>query len=329
MQIDVYLITGRSEHHFHCGWVDVSLELKRMGYSVWDDYSHHCFRMHKSTKNEDLSLRRNLIMSSKCVLVYDYRHILPTAVIYDLGVAIECEKPIIVVGNLDGISLEKALKVEKMLPWVTVENWGKMVRLLVSVCGKRNPISAVTRVKRKSKLQHPDDPIPMQSKRTGKWGYCDKEGRTRCQYKYDKTCFFSDGMGKASLNDKYGYLDKNVREVIPPQYAFARDFNCGLAPVAYMLCSVEGKRKWGYIDKENNLVVPYVFDDADVFESCGLARVKVGDKFGIIDTSGNMVLLAEYDCIKITGISNDNPGLIRKEGKYGFVNTKGEIIVAP
>ena len=329
MQIDVYMITGRAEHVFHCGWVDVSLELKRMGFSVWDDYSHHCFRMHKSTKIENLSLRKHLIKYSKCVLVYDYRCSLSSAVMYDLGVAVEYGKPVIVVGNLDGIRLEKALKVEKMLPWVTVVNWGTMVRLLVSVCGKRIPTSAVKRVKRKSMSKHPDDPIPMQSKRTGKWGYCDKEGRTCCQYKYDSTCLFSNGMGRVSLNGKYGYLGQNAREVIPPQYAYARDFNYCLAPVAYMLCSIEDKLRWGYVDKENNLVVPYVFDDADVFESCGLARVKVGDKFGIIDSNGNKVLSAEYDSVQIEGISNNNPGLIKKDEKYGFVNARGEIIVAP
>ena len=329
MQIDVYLITGRAVHIFRCGWVDVSLELKRMGYSVWDDYSHHRFKIHKSTKSEDLSLRRHLIKSSKCVLVYDYKHALSSSIIYDLGVAIEYEKPIIVVGDLDGISMEKALNVKKMLPWVTVENWGKMVKLIESVCGRQNPTSAVKRVNRKSPLQHPDDPIPMQSKRTGRWGYCDKEGRTCCQYKYDSTYLFSNGMGRVSLNGKYGYLGQNARETIPPQYAFARDFNCGLAPVAYMLCSMEDKLRWGYIDKENNLVVPYVFDDADVFESCGLARVKVGDKYGIIDTIGNLVLPAEYDSVQIEGISNNNPGLIKKDEKYGIVNDKGEIIVAP
>lgn len=329
MQIDVYLITGIADHIFHCGWVDVSLELRRMGYSVWDDYSHHHFRMHKSTKRENLNLRRHLIKSSKCVLVYDYRHSLSSAVIYDLGIAIEYEKPIIVIGNMDGIRLEMALNVKRILPWVTMDNWDKMVKLLVTICGKRHPTPAVERVEYKSKLQHPDDPIPMQSNRTGKWGYCDKEGRTRCQYKYDNACLFSDEMGRVSLDGKYGYLGPNVRESIPPQYAYARDFNCGLAPVACMLYGVERRRKWGYIDKENNLVVPYVFDDADVYESCGLARVKVADKYGIIDTNGNMVLPAEYDVVQLGGINDDSPGIIKRDEKYGFVNVRGKIIVAP
>ena len=318
MQLDVYVITGRAEHHFLRDLVDISLELKKMGYAVWDDYSHHCFKMHQSIRSEDMALRRHLIESAKCFLVYNYCWSLSSAAIHDIGVAIENGKPIIVVGEFDGVRLEKALNVKKKFPWVTVENWDMMMKHLVSICEKQPPVSAVKRVKEKSKLQQSNDPIPMQSKRTGKWGYCDKEGRSRCQYNYDKTYLFADGMGRMSVDGKYGYMGLNVREAILPQYAHARDFCCGLAPVAYESRGPVNKQKWGYIDKENNLIVPYDYDDADVFEPCGLARVKIGDKYGIIDTKGKMVIPVEYDNIIIEGIGHKAPGRIKRGGKYGL-----------
>lgn len=329
MRLDVYVITGRAEHHSLYDLVDISLELKKLGYAVWDDYAHHCFRIHKSLNPEDMRLRRQLIESAKCILVYDHGRSLSSAVIHDLGVAIENGKPIIVVGEFDGVRLEKALNVKKKFPWVTVENWDMMMKHLESICGKQTPVSAVKRVKEKSKLQHPDDPVPMQSKRTGKWGYCDKEGRSRCQYNYDKTYLFADGMGRVFIDGKYGYMGLNVREAILPQYAHARDFCCGLAPVAYESRGPINKQKWGYIDKGNNLIVPYDYDDADVFEPCGLARVKIGDKYGIIDTKGKMVIPVDYDNIIIEGIGHKAPGRIKRGGKYGYVNSKGEIIAAP
>lgn len=329
MQLDVYVITGRAEHHFLRDLVDISLELKKQGYAVWDDYTHHCFRIHKSIRQEEMCLRRHLIESAKCLLVYDHGRSLSSAVIHDLGVAIENGKPIIVVGELDGVCLEKALTIKKKFPWVTVENWDIMMKHIVSICGKQPPVSAVKRVNGKSELQHPDDPIPMQSKRTGKWGYCDKEGRSRCQFNYDKTYLFADGMGRVYIDGKFGYLGLNVREVILPQYAHARDFCCGLAPVAYESRGPINKQKWGYIDKENNLIVPYDYDEADVFEPCGLARVKIGDKYGIIDTKGKLVIPVEYDNIIIEGIGHNVPGRIKKDGKYGYVNSKGEVIAAP
>jgi len=46
--------------------------------------------------------------------------------------------------------------------------------------------------------------------------------------------------------------------------------------------------KWGYIDKEGNMVIPPVYDEAHIF-SGGLAPVKFNSKWGYIDTKGDIV----------------------------------------
>ena len=45
--------------------------------------------------------------------------------------------------------------------------------------------------------------------------------------------------------------------------------------------------KSGYIDKEGDLVIEAKFDDAKDFYE-GLAPVRVGDKWGYIDKTGNL-----------------------------------------
>jgi hypothetical protein len=45
--------------------------------------------------------------------------------------------------------------------------------------------------------------------------------------------------------------------------------------------------KWGYIDKKGKMVIPAVYDGADIFSE-GLARVEVNGKWGYIDTKGNI-----------------------------------------
>lgn len=328
MQIDIYLITGRAKSIWGPqGWVDVSLRLKRMGYSVWDDYSHHRYRMHQSISPDDMMERRELIKASKCVLVYDYLYSLRSSAIFDLGVAIENGIPIIVVGELGGISLEDAKEVKLRLPWVTVQNWEDMMKHFYSVCGHYKPVSAVKRIEWKGQLEYPDDPIPATSKRTGKMGYRDKNGRSRCQYKYRFTHHFSDGMGLVTFDGKDGFLDRSLREVIAPQYDFARHFRCGLAPVGKKMD--DGSIKWGYIDKENSMVVPFVYDGAETFEPCGLAHVQQERKHGLIDTSGKLVLPIDYDLVCINDIREDKPGIVIKNGKYGFVNVQGKIVVEP
>lgn len=328
MQIDIYLLAGEALSFFHKNLIDVALELRKMGYSVWDDYSHHRFKMHQSIKQEDMEERKCFIEASKCVLIYNYPSPISRAVMHDLGMAIALKKPIIAMGSIKGFCLGKKSTVEKQFPWVTVENWNEMMKRIVSICGKYPPVSGVKKVERRSTLQHPDDPIPTDSNRTGLYGYCDKEGRTKSKFIYQLAYEFSDGVARVELDGKFGYLGKNVRIAIEPQYQRARDFNCGLAPVAYKPSDGQ-KFKWGYIDKGNNMLVPYMYDDARRFEDCGLALVCVDEKYGLINTTGEIVLPLEYDYIVLDKFSVEKPGIIRKNGLEGFVDTKGKVIVPP
>ena len=329
MQIDIYLLTGEALSVLRQNLINVALELRKMGYSVWDDYTHHRYKMHKSIKREDMEERKCLIEASKCVLLYDYPSPLSPAVMHDLGLAIALEKPIIAVGNIKGLCLGEDSTVKKEFPWVTVENWNEMMKRIIAICGKHTPVYGVKKIERRSTLQHPDDPIPTDSNRTGLWGYCDKEGRTKCRFIYQFAYEFSDGMARVVLDEKFGFLGKTVRIAIEPQYQRARDFNCGLAPVAYKPNGDDSEFKWGYIDKKNNLSVPYLYDDARRFEDCGLALICLDGNHGLINTSGKIVLPLEYDYIVLDKFSEMKPGLICKDGLIGFVNTKGDVFISP
>ena len=61
------------------------------------------------------------------------------------------------------------------------------------------------------------------------------------------------------------------------------DFREGLAKVRV------GK-KWGFIDKENNIVIPIMYESAYPFEEDGTARVWVDDKQSyLINKSGEII----------------------------------------
>ena len=59
---------------------------------------------------------------------------------------------------------------------------------------------------------------------------------------YDWVGDFSEGLATVKLNDKYGYIDKTGREVIPCKYDDAWNFSEGFAKVAL-------NGKYGYIDE--------------------------------------------------------------------------------
>ena len=58
----------------------------------------------------------------------------------------------------------------------------------------------------------------------------------------------------------------------------------------------------------------------------GMARVKVDGKWGFIDTNGKMVIAPQYERVE-----NFFEGLagVKKDDKWGFVDKKGRIVVEP
>ena len=64
---------------------------------------------------------------------------------------------------------------------------------------------------------------------------------------FDNIYGFSDGLARVKQNGKYGYIDKNGKMVIQPQFNDARNFSDGLA-------MVRQNGKYRYIDKSGNMI---------------------------------------------------------------------------
>jgi hypothetical protein len=76
--------------------------------------------------------------------------------------------------------------------------------------------------------------------------------------------------------------------------------------------------KWGYIDKQGEIVIPIQYDDAGFFSE-GLARVRVNGKYGFIDTKGNMVIPAVYD--EAYGFS-EGLAQVKINGKWRYIDKR-------
>ena len=80
------------------------------------------------------------------------------------------------------------------------------------------------------------------------------------------------------MGGKWGYIDKQGKMVVNPQFDVAHPFVDGLAAVRI---GDESTGKWGYIDKQGKMVVNPQFDSTEPFAE-GLAAVRNGDKWGYI-----------------------------------------------
>lgn len=81
-----------------------------------------------------------------------------------------------------------------------------------------------------------------------KYGLIDSNtGKAKTPFKYDEVDDFYEGIAIVSVDDKYGFIDENGKEVIKPIYDYAYGFDAGLA-------KVEKDGEWFYIDKTGKRV---------------------------------------------------------------------------
>jgi uncharacterized protein YbdZ (MbtH family) len=133
---------------------------------------------------------------------------------------------------------------------------------------------------------------------------------------------FQEGLAAFSVTEdsktKWGFVDKDGRVAISPQFAATDNFAGGK-------CAVQNEEgKWGYIDSEGKIAITYQFDEAEKFVN-GQAAVKFDGKAGAIDEAGKYVINPQFD-----GIAEDGElYLIEQNEKYGWATREGQIVINP
>ena len=197
-----------------------------------------------------------------------------------------------------------------------------------------------------------------------KWGYVSKNGEEVIPNIYEHLWKFTEGLCAAKLNGKYGFIDTNGNTIIPFQYEDARPFENGTAKVMlnnnwiYIdrdgnnlgevpeqsenevtskdsepildYIETENGRLYGYINANNEVVIPYQYEKAQPFSE-GLAWV---EQKKAIDQNGNVVFELDYEFYRLddfkNGIALAYSPPIRTEWDYNYiipVNKKGEYVL--
>jgi hypothetical protein len=136
--------------------------------------------------------------------------------------------------------------------------------------------------------------------------------------KYDKLDDFSEGLAAVCKDNKWGFIDKLGKEIIPCKYDKVDDFCCGV-------CVVGANEKLGIINKYGESVTPIIYDFIDSFSSIdSLARASLGGRQGILNNYGNVIIPFEYD-----EIFNFNEGLAlaKKDNKYGCIDKSNKVVI--
>lgn len=193
----------------------------------------------------------------------------------------------------------------------------------------------------------------------GDAGYAlaDTGGNFLTRFVFDDIGEYSNGLAAASKNERFGYLDHRGRTRIPFIFQVLKGFpDFAKFKNGYAVISLTGT--FGIADTLGNVLIGDSFDKVDLFEngiavvyedgkggvldivkdgfltdsqfdsvglfSFGFLPFRVGDKWGVIDSTGQYVLQSQF--LSVTPLPNGYFAAASENG-YGIVDTSSNQIV--
>ncbi len=140
---------------------------------------------------------------------------------------------------------------------------------------------------------------------------------------FQKGFDFNDGyariLERTQAGLQYGFKDTLDSFAIKPAFADAGDFYEGIAVI-------KTGNRYGFIDQKNHLVGGIQYDDVYRFEN-GVAYVSKDGKISYINKKGDIVFTAPYAEVDV--LAQDEMISFRENGKIGFMNIKGKVVIEP
>lgn len=134
----------------------------------------------------------------------------------------------------------------------------------------------------------------------------------------------SDEIVKFSIiknTDGVGFINEAGQVVIKQQFLDAQPFSDGLA-------AVRVKERWGFINHKGEFVIVPKYTNVHPFsEKLALVDLENGSHV-FIDQRGNVVIESKPNW-SFAGDFKDGLASVVVKGKWGFINTKGEIAIEP
>ncbi|HTF02545.1 MAG TPA: WG repeat-containing protein [Bacteroidia bacterium] len=152
-------------------------------------------------------------------------------------------------------------------------------------------------------------------KDTSGYGFVDREGRVSIQPQYDWVEPFENGSARVKKNELYGLISYEGKMLLPCEYTYIAGFSEGLALVVKDGMS-------GYVKRNGTWAIPVSneYNRSKLGDNPfvnGRTRVMLKDKFGMIDTTGKIVVPREYDEL---GLFRDGLFPAKKKDKWGFID---------
>ena len=195
--------------------------------------------------------------------------------------------------------------------------------------------------------------IPVQHKENGKWGYMDTEGKIKIDTLFDSADIFENGNGLVEIGDLEFLIDTTgtiLDTVVSPRLRYKKYRVTGNAdngtlgkvslngdtimPNKYSSFGYVQKdkfwfkqnNKFGLADTLGQIIIEPIYDDLSYFSDNGLARAKKNGKYGFINDKGNTIIDFRFE-----NVGGFKYGLAKAkiDGQWGFINKSGEFVIEP
>lgn len=145
-------------------------------------------------------------------------------------------------------------------------------------------------------------------KQNGKWGMINTSGTIVIPCKYDElNNFGKQDFATASQNGLYGTIDKSGKVLVPFKYESPLYFN----EDGFAGCKRDGK--YGIVHRNGDETAKCIHVES-AYMSSGLMCVKQGEKYGFIDYNGNLIIPYNYKHSK--SFEHGYVGLSDEHGSY-------------
>lgn len=168
-----------------------------------------------------------------------------------------------------------------------------------------------------------------------KWGCIDKKGRIIIPCLYDKSIAFRDeGVAEVKKGNEVLVINKHnhiIRNIVGFYKNWEDNYNNYLTYFQEGLGKVCEGGKYGFVNLNGEIVIPYLFEEAGAFNN-GFAIVKKDDSWGYIDMNGQPI--TEFKYYDAGDFKYDHAVVVirkyNEKGEYllkGVINQKGKEVI--
>lgn len=134
---------------------------------------------------------------------------------------------------------------------------------------------------------------------------------------------YSDGYVAAKQNGKWGLVDLADEWLLSPEYDEIMMDELGRSYMQKAVFARKGNAVYLFVD---GVETGGPYEDARPFGEEGYAAVKKNGKWGFVDTSGQLQIQYQFDDALSFG---QHLAAVEKDGKWGYISIYGEMVIGP